>query len=90
MLKQSLKLVDVVIEVRDARIPLATSHPQVNLGGRANLLLFKTCPIPPLGVLFWVDGFAIGVVRMLIGTARTRSVCESVRNANPSRRRGSH
>jgi len=40
-------------------------------------------------VLVWVDGFAIGVVRMLIGLARIRSVCESVRIANPSRRRGS-
>lgn len=28
-LKEQLKLMDVVIEVRDARIPLATSHPQV-------------------------------------------------------------
>lgn len=28
-LKEQLKLMDVVIEVRDARIPLSTSHPQV-------------------------------------------------------------
>lgn len=28
-LKDQLKLMDVVIEVRDARIPMATSHPQV-------------------------------------------------------------
>ena len=42
-----------------------------------------------LGVRVWVDGFAIGVVRMLIGFARIHSVCESVRIANPSRRRGS-
>jgi len=28
-LKNQLKLMDVVIEVRDARIPMATSHPQV-------------------------------------------------------------
>lgn len=28
-LKNQLKLMDVVIEVRDARIPLSTSHPQV-------------------------------------------------------------
>lgn len=28
-LKQQLKLMDVVIEVRDARIPMSTSHPQV-------------------------------------------------------------
>ena len=30
-LKEQLKLMDVVIEVRDARIPLSTSHPQVRL-----------------------------------------------------------
>lgn len=30
-LKEQLKLMDVVIEVRDARIPLSTSHPQVQL-----------------------------------------------------------
>ena len=40
-------------------------------------------------LLPWVDGFAIGVVRMLIEFARNRSVCETVRIANPSRRRGS-
>ena len=28
-LKDQLKLMDVVIEVRDARIPMSTSHPQV-------------------------------------------------------------
>ena len=37
----------------------------------------------------WVDGFAIGVARTLIRFARIRSVCESVRIANPSCRRGS-
>lgn len=30
-LKEQLKLMDVVIEVQDARIPLSTSHPQVRL-----------------------------------------------------------
>ena len=29
-LKEQLKLVDVVLEVRDARIPLATQHPQIH------------------------------------------------------------
>lgn len=29
-LKEQLKLMDVVIEVRDARIPMSTSHPMVN------------------------------------------------------------
>lgn len=29
-LKEQLKLVDVVLEVRDARIPMATAHPEVS------------------------------------------------------------
>lgn len=29
-LKEQLRLMDVVIEVRDARIPLSTSHPLVS------------------------------------------------------------
>lgn len=29
-LKEQIKLMDVVVEVRDARIPMSTSHPQVD------------------------------------------------------------
>ncbi|EXC06059.1 Ribosome biogenesis GTPase A [Morus notabilis] len=32
VLKEQLKLMDVVIEVRDVRIPMSTSHPQVQAG----------------------------------------------------------
>ncbi len=40
-LKEQLKLVDVVLEVRDARIPLATHHPQVPqwVGGKTRVLV---------------------------------------------------
>ena len=50
----------------------------------------RSAPPHPHTLSAWVDGFAFGVVRILIGFARIRSVCESVRIANPSRRRGSH
>lgn len=42
-LKEQLKLVDVVLEVRDARIPLSTHHPQVNewIGNKARLLVIN-------------------------------------------------
>lgn len=30
-LREQLKLMDVVIEVRDARIPLSTTHPKVRV-----------------------------------------------------------
>ncbi|XP_078433912.1 GTP-binding family protein [Wolffia australiana] len=42
-LKGQLKLMDVVIEVRDARIPLSTSHPQMDawLGNRKRILVLN-------------------------------------------------
>ena len=42
-LKEQLKLVDVVLEVRDARIPLSTHHPQVSewIGEKARLLVIN-------------------------------------------------
>lgn len=42
-LREQLKLVDVVLEVRDARIPLATAHPQVQqwLGSKERVLVLN-------------------------------------------------
>ncbi|XP_050946234.1 DAR GTPase 3, chloroplastic isoform X2 [Cucumis melo] len=42
-LKDQLKLMDVVIEVRDARIPMSTSHPQMDawLGNRRRILVLN-------------------------------------------------
>ncbi|CAI5956690.1 unnamed protein product [Closterium sp. NIES-64] len=42
-LKEQLRWVDVVIEVRDARIPLATTHPQLDewIGGKPKVLVLN-------------------------------------------------
>ncbi|CAJ2633137.1 DAR GTPase 3, chloroplastic [Trifolium pratense] len=42
-LKEQLKLMDVVIEVRDGRIPMSTSHPQMDLwlGNRKRILVLN-------------------------------------------------
>lgn len=42
-LREQLKLVDVVLEVRDARIPLSTEHPQVQewTGGKEKVLVLN-------------------------------------------------
>ncbi|KAK9079944.1 hypothetical protein SSX86_001619 [Deinandra increscens subsp. villosa] len=42
-LKEQLKLMDVVIEVRDARIPMSTSHPHMDswLGNRKRILVLN-------------------------------------------------
>ncbi|MFB2835773.1 ribosome biogenesis GTPase YlqF [Floridanema evergladense] len=48
-LKEQLKLVDVVLEVRDARIPLATQHPQVPqwVGSKARVLVLNRMDMIP-------------------------------------------
>jgi ribosome biogenesis GTPase A len=40
-LKEQLRLMDVVIEIRDARIPLSTSHPKVMLLVIPYIYLYK-------------------------------------------------
>lgn len=49
-LKEQLKLMDVVIEVRDARIPLSTSHPQVRLC----IFFFLSCWVLNLHGDVWI------------------------------------
>lgn len=43
MMKENLKLVDVVAEVRDARIPLSSSNPEIEklLGGKKRIILLN-------------------------------------------------
>lgn len=59
-LLEQLKLVDVVLEVRDARIPLATHHPQVNqwVGNKARVLVLNRVDmiVPPAQQL-WLKWF---------------------------------
>lgn len=59
-LLEQLKKVDVVLEVRDARIPLATQHPQVAqwIGGKERVLVMNRMDMIPAGVLQnWRDWF---------------------------------
>lgn len=48
-LKDSIKLVDVVIEVRDCRIPISTAHPSVVdwVGSRTRLLVLNRADLSP-------------------------------------------
>ena len=59
-LLEQLKKVDVVLEVRDARIPLATSHPQVPqwIGGKDRVLVLNRVDmIPPQAQQAWAEWF---------------------------------
>ncbi|MDJ0696492.1 MAG: ribosome biogenesis GTPase YlqF [Mastigocoleus sp. MO_167.B18] len=59
-LKEQLKLVDVVLEVRDARIPLATHHPMVDewVGNKTKVLVMNRVDmISPTVKQIWTDWF---------------------------------
>jgi ribosome biogenesis GTPase A len=59
-LKEQLTRVDVVLEVRDARIPLATHHPQIDewVGDKARVLVLNRLDmISPQVRSLWVDWF---------------------------------
>ncbi len=59
-LKEQLKLVDVVLEVRDTRIPLATCHPQVQewIGTKARVLVLNRLDmISPSAQQAWMRWF---------------------------------
>ena len=59
-LKEQLKRVDVVLEVRDARIPLATRHPQVSewVGNKAQVLVINRIDMISSEVMkIWTEWF---------------------------------
>jgi ribosome biogenesis GTPase A len=59
-LLEQLKKVDVVLEVRDARIPLATCHPQVQqwIGNKEQVLVLNRVDmIPPQAQQAWLEWF---------------------------------
>ena len=59
-LKEQLKRVDVVLEVRDARIPLATRHPQVSewVGSKAQVLVINRIDMISSEVMkIWTEWF---------------------------------
>lgn len=59
-LAEQLKLVDVVLEVRDARIPLATHHPRVSewVGSKTRVLILnRVDSIPPAARQLWQQWF---------------------------------
>ncbi len=61
-LKEQLKRVDVVLEVRDARIPLATRHPQISewVGNKAQVLVLNRMDMISSEVIkMWTEWFQV-------------------------------
>lgn len=83
-LKEQLKRVDVVLEVRDARIPLATHHPQVSqwIGDKARVLVLNRLDaIPPAVRDRWQAWFASQGEKPYFTNAQHGTAVEAVAKA---------
>jgi ribosome biogenesis GTPase A len=84
-LKDQLKRVDVVLDVRDARIPLTTHHPQLHawIGSKARVLIINRMDaIPPAVQRLWEEWFqAQGEVPYFTNAQQGRGIREAIEAA---------
>ncbi len=61
MIEASLKLVDAVIEIKDARIPISSTNPDIDglVGSKPRLILLNKCDMAdPSSTSKWIDYYA--------------------------------
>ena len=61
MIEASLKLVDAVIEIKDARIPVSSTNPDIDglVGSKPRLILLNKCDMAgPASTSKWIDHYA--------------------------------
>ena len=70
-LKEQLKMVDVVLEVRDARIPMSTCHPQVSqwVGSKPRIVVFNRADMISKKDLQQWDGYFAATGQQLYWTS---------------------
>ena len=83
-LLEQLKRVDVVLEVRDARIPLSTHHPQVDqwIGQKGRILVMNRVDmIPPRAKEQWIEWFRDREIEPLFTDAQHGKGIEAIARA---------
>lgn len=85
MIADSIKLVDLVIELVDARLPLASRNPEIDslTGGKPRLVVLNKADLADEAVTKqWLDWFrAIGVEAMAVDSIHTKDVKSVVARA---------
>lgn len=80
LMSEVLKMVDVVVELRDARIPHSTAHPLLDdwLGSRRHVVaLNRIDTVPPLALSQWEKTLKeSGVTPVLVDARQGRGVAE--------------
>ncbi|MBP3729017.1 MAG: ribosome biogenesis GTPase YlqF [Lachnospiraceae bacterium] len=80
-MEENLKLVDVVIEIRDARVPLSSANPDLAvLGkGRKRILILNKADLADQKVtLAWTEALKSELIRPLALDARKRNTCAEI------------
>ena len=68
MIEASLKLVDAVVEIKDARIPVSSSNPDIDalVGSKPRLILLNKCDMAdPASTAKWIDFYDKKGIRAL-------------------------
>ncbi len=84
MMEEDIKLIDLMIELLDARIPLSSRNPDINTiaKGKSRLILLnKTDLADPLATKEWTEYFRAQGATVVTLDARNRSSVRPVQNA---------
>lgn len=80
-MEDSLKLVDVIVEIRDARIPLSSANPDLESLGQGKkrlVLLNKSDLADPQATMDWMNWFSAQALLPLALDAREKKSCSEI------------
>lgn len=81
MIEASLKLVDAVIEIKDARIPISSTNPDIDglVGSKPRLILLNKCDMAdPASTSKWIDYYAKKGIKALAIDCRSGKALNQV------------
>ncbi len=81
MIEASLKLVDAVIEIKDARIPISSTNPDIDglVGSKPRLILLNKCDMAdPSSTAKWIDFYAKNGIKAIAIDCRSGKALNQV------------
>ncbi len=81
MIEASLKLVDAVIEIKDARIPVSSTNPDIDglVGSKPRLILLNKCDMAdPASTAKWIDFYAKNGIKAIAIDCRSGKALNQV------------
>ena len=72
LLQENLKLVDVVVELLDARIPMSSKNPELDviIGNKPRIIVLNKCDYRSAGIKRWQKWWNQGLYQRLVDSIR--------------------